>query len=123
MTRRFDRGLGGVGFSEFAILYHLSQARDGKLSRIDLAEKVGLTASGITRLLLPMEKVGLVKREASEQDARVSFVALASGGRRRLAEALERAELLSEEIIPSAKFSDLKKLSAILTELGSIIPR
>jgi DNA-binding MarR family transcriptional regulator len=123
MGRRFDRGLGGLGFSEFILLYHLSQARDEKLSRIDLAEKIGLTASGVTRLLLPMEKVGLIKREADKQDARVSFVCLASGGKRKFSEALERAEQLTDEIISAGKVKDVEKLSNILTELGSTVLR
>jgi DNA-binding MarR family transcriptional regulator len=67
LTRRFDGSLGGVSLSEILILYHLSQAPEGALRRVDLAEKVGLTASGITRLLLPMEKIGLVKRKQDEK--------------------------------------------------------
>ena len=92
VTRRFDGSLGGISFTEFMILYHLSQANDEKMRRIDLASKVGLTASGITRLLLPMEKIGLIKKESNAQDARVSFVLLALGGKTKLEEAVENAE-------------------------------
>ncbi len=70
LARRFDSGLGGVGFNEFIILFRLSQAENEKVRRIDLAEQIGLTASGVTRILLPMEKVGLVKRGTDERDAR-----------------------------------------------------
>ena len=79
VSRRLDNRLSfhGLGFNDFIILYHLSQAPHGKLRRIDLAEKVGLTASGVTRLLLPMEKIGLIKKEANEHDARISYVSLA----------------------------------------------
>lgn len=79
MNRKFDAKLGGLGLSEFIILLHLSKSEDEKLRRIDLAEKVGLTPSGVTRILLPMEKIGLVGRQINEQDARVSFVTLAPG--------------------------------------------
>src|SRR5512141_1775053 len=99
MSRRFDLGLGGLGLTEFIILLHLSQAEGNKMRRVDLSEKVGLTASGITRLLLPMEKIGLTKKEIDTTDARASFVVLASGGRRKLEEAMERAEQLTEEIL------------------------
>jgi DNA-binding MarR family transcriptional regulator len=101
LARRFDNGLGGLGLNEFIILQTLSQAPDERMRRIDLATKVGLTASGITRLLAPMEKVGLVKREATKDDARVSFVALAPGGKRKLAEGMERAEQLAEDLLPN----------------------
>lgn len=119
INRRFDNSLGGVGFNEFIILYHLSQSPDGKMRRIDLAEKIGLTASGVTRLLLPMEKTGLIKRGEAEHDARVSYVLIANGGQRRLAEATERAEELAEELFPAdLKLSELTK---ILLSLGGSI--
>lgn len=117
LTRRFDSGLGGLGFSEFMILFHLSQAEDEKLRRIDLAEKVGLTASGVTRLLAPMEKVGYIKREANSEDARVSSVMLARGGRQKLEEAIERAEVLAEDIIPSGNSKKIKEFCDLLGEM------
>lgn len=117
-ARRFDARLGGLGMSDFLILYHLNQADGEKLRRIDLAEKVGLTASGITRLLAPMEKIGLVKRETNTTDARVSFVTIASGGKRKFEEALEDAEVLADEIISSDKRKDISKYSQLLREIS-----
>jgi len=123
-TQVFDRHLiGGLGFSDLIILYHLSQAEGEKMRRIDLADKVGLSPSGVTRTLLPMEKLGMIKRQESERDARVSFVKLAPGGKRLLSETLERAELLAEEILPSTKLKDQKDASEIfkLFSLGKIV--
>jgi DNA-binding MarR family transcriptional regulator len=118
LSRRLDSKLGGLGFNEFIILYRLSGAEDEKMRRIDLAEAVGLTASGITRLLLPMEKVGLIKKEINEQDARSSFVVLASGGKRKLAEAAERLEIFGEDVLPKEKIKKIEELSELLAELG-----
>lgn len=118
LSRRLDAKLNGLGFSEFIILYHLSQAEGQKMRRIDLAEKIGLTASGITRLLLPMEKIGLIKKEANEHDARVSFVVLASGGKTKLEEGLERMEIFCEQIIPDNKIKKITELSDLLIEIG-----
>jgi DNA-binding MarR family transcriptional regulator len=119
LTRRFDVALGGLSLSEFMILFRLSEVRDEKMRRIDLAESVGLTASGITRLLAPMEKIGLVKREHDEHDARVSHVVLAAGGRRKLEEALEDAELLAEDLLSSAKKPNISAAVAVLTSLAA----
>ena len=119
MSRRFDSGLGGLSLSEFIILYYLSQSEGEALRRIDLAEKVGLTASGVTRLLLPMEKIGLVKSGTLEKDARVRSVILASGGKRKLSEAVERAELLLEEILPADKRGILNESSDLFFELAA----
>lgn len=124
VARSFDRSLGvGIGFTDFVILYYLSQAPEEKMRRIDLAEKVALSASGITRLLLPMEKIGLIKREASTSDARVSYVKLAPGGKRLLQESLEKAELISVEFLPSTKVKKIDEISDIFSSLsmGQII--
>lgn len=49
-----------------------------------------------------MEKIGLVKREQNQLDARVSYVAIAAGGKRKLAEALEDAEDVATQLKPTA---------------------
>ncbi|MBP7133753.1 winged helix-turn-helix transcriptional regulator [Patescibacteria group bacterium] len=123
LARRFDNRLSfhGVGFTEFMILLFLSQSPEEKLRRVDLAEQVGLTASGVTRLLLPMEKIGFIKREATEHDARVSYVALAPGGKRLLIDCMERAEVLSEELLPEPKEKALKGFTELLIELGKTV--
>lgn len=118
LTNRFDRGLGGLGFSEFLILYYISQAEGQKISRIELAKKIGMTASGVTRLLLPMEKVHLVKNGPAETDARVRLVMLSAAGKEKLGEALERLEVFGEDIIPASKSKDLDSISELLLEIG-----
>jgi DNA-binding MarR family transcriptional regulator len=120
-SRRFNGGLDGIGFNEFVILFHLNQAEGGKMRRIDLAEKMGLTASGVTRILAPMEKIGLVKREASKGDARVSFVAITASGKRNLKETLVYSEPFFEEIFPSEKLKKIPGLSDLLIELGGVV--
>jgi DNA-binding MarR family transcriptional regulator len=113
LTRRFESGLpGGLGFNEFMILYHLHQSSDGKMRRVDLADRLGITNSGITRLVAPMEKLGIVRREESKHDGRVVYVALAPGGKRLFSEALETAEYNSEKIIPAKKAGDFHELIA-----------
>lgn len=121
LSRRLDSRLGGLGFNELIILHHLDQADGNKMRRIDLAEKIGLTASGVTRLLLPMEKIGLIKKEANERDARVSYVKLAPGGKTKLTEGLERMEIFCEEIISSDKIKKIKDMSKLLIEINKNI--
>lgn len=121
LTRRFDGHLGthhGVGLTDFAILYYLSQAPSQKMRRIDLADMVGLTASGVTRLLAPMEKIGLVKREANAQDARVSYVTLASGGKRMLEDSLETAEVTSVDLLEGQKEKMVEEMAEVLSVLA-----
>lgn len=122
LSRSFNGCLGGLGMSDFLILYQLSLASDHKLRRIDLAEKIGLTASGITRLLAPMEKIGLIQREENALDARVSYVSIAPGGKRMLKEALERAEIFCEDTFPSDEERELKKFSKFLHQVAKATP-
>ncbi len=113
LMRRFESGLpGGLGFNDFMILYHLHQSPGRRMRRVELADKLGVTTSGITRLVAPMEKLGIVKRVESEHDGRIVDVALAPGGKRLFAEALESAEFNSEKIIPKEKASACQQLVA-----------
>lgn len=118
LSNRLDRGLGGLGFTEFLILYYLNQAEEQKMSRVDLAAKVGLTASGITRLLLPMEKVHVVKSGPQEQDARVRSVTITSAGKQKLEEAVERVEIFTTDIIAKDKLNKLDEISDLLLEIA-----
>ena len=121
IARKMDAKLSGLGYSDFLILYTLSTAPENRMRRIDLADAIGLSASGITRLLLPMEKIGLIKREAHEGDARVSYVAIAPGGQNMLNEAIERAEIFCADIIHPKESPEIERANNILTKLSSRI--
>ena len=115
LARRFSSQ--GLGFGDIAILYAISQTPNEKIRRIDLANQLGLTASGVTRILLPLEKIGVVKREANERDARVSLVALTSAGKTLLTDSLQSAEVVCDDLIPSSKTKKLEELANILEEI------
>lgn len=102
LSRRFDGRLGswhGLSFGDFIVLLHISRAEDGRLRRVDLARELGLTASAVTRMLIPLEKIGLVSRQTDENDGRVGYAVLTKAGREILREALESAEMISEEVV------------------------
>lgn len=73
--------------NDYEVLLHLSHAEGGRLRRVDLAQEVLLTASGITRLLEGLERCGCVIKETCASDARVSYAKLTDAGRAKLAEA------------------------------------
>ena len=118
ISRRFDFLLSvhGLGFGDFIILHHLANSPDGKLRRVDLADLIGVTASGVTRMLAPMEKIGLVSRETNERDARVSFVVLAPGGRRIFKDAASTMNTIAD-LFSESDFKQLDKLAPILNKL------
>ncbi|WP_154224131.1 MarR family winged helix-turn-helix transcriptional regulator [Marinicella rhabdoformis] len=70
----------GISLTEFTIMNQLNESNGGALSRIALADSIGLTASGVTRLLTPMMKNNVVKKTENSRDARQSMVALTTTG-------------------------------------------
>ena len=92
----------GISFTEYMILRFLNEAPQKTMRRIDLAECVGISASGVTRLLAPMEKRKLVEKEANARDARVSLVKVSKVGERIFKEASvsfeHSAQFLSERL-------------------------
>lgn len=119
MSRRFDGlTMHGIGFNDFLILYLLQQAQGGRMRPTDLAERTGLTASGVTRMLLPMEKIGLITRQAAQRDARVSFVVITAAGKRIYEEALGTANLIAKGILPAEFGKNNHPLVGLLKALG-----
>lgn len=84
LERRLDSNLGairGISLAEYRLLRALADAPGAQASRVDLAHAVGLTPSGVTRALRPMEKLGVVSTVKSKRDARLAIAALTSAGR------------------------------------------
>lgn len=77
----------GLTINDYEALLRLSQAEGSALRRIDLASKLVLTASGVTRLLDGLETAGFVAKQACEHDARVTYAVLTDVGREKLREA------------------------------------
>lgn len=121
MLRRLDGALGshhGLSFSDFMLLFYLNRAPGGRLRRVDLAERQGLTASGVTRTLLPLEKIGLVDRQQDPRDARVGYAVISPAGQQLLAHAIVTAQQVSEELLRHAPAEQLDALTAVLGQIA-----
>jgi DNA-binding MarR family transcriptional regulator len=77
----------GLPLGWYDVLVNLSEADGGRLRPTELAERVLISASGLTRLVDRMAEAGLVARERCPTDRRGSFVVLTADGRRTLEEA------------------------------------
>src|SRR5579862_7781557 len=101
---RADAELGavhGLGLSDFAALYHLAEAPGGKLRRVDLARRLALTPSGVTRLLGPLERRGIVAREEGGHDARATYAVLTPSGEELVKDAAVTLGAIAESILGS----------------------
>lgn len=76
----------GISVNEFFLLLHLQKAPRHRLARVELAKRMHVSASTITRMAAPMEKIGLLDREVDERDARLAFVVLTDAGQAKSTE-------------------------------------
>jgi DNA-binding MarR family transcriptional regulator len=77
----------GLTINDYETLLHLSREPEGRLRRVDLAERLLLTPSGITRLLDGLERCGYVAKATCDTDARVTYAVITDTGLDKLAEA------------------------------------
>ena len=77
----------GLSVNEFFLLMHLDRATNKRMARVELAKRMHVSASTVTRMVAPMEKIGVVERELDTRDARFAFVAITSAGQTKLNEA------------------------------------
>ena len=125
-TRRLSAQLSadhGFTISDFEVLLRLGRAPDRRLRRVDLAEEVLLTASGITRLLDGLERKGYVERASCDTDRRVVYAVLTDEGLTKLREAATSHFGQIEELF-GARYDEreLAELGALLARLGGDEP-
>jgi DNA-binding MarR family transcriptional regulator len=108
----------GLTLNDYEVLLRLSREEHAMMRRVDLAESVVLTASGITRLLDGLERVGLVEKASCPADARVSYAKLTDAGRTKLREAAS-THLEGVEELFTSRFSgaELDSLAGLLGRL------
>ena len=90
LERRLSNSLGairGISFAEYRLLHALQDAPESQASRVELAYAVGLTPSGVTRALRPLEKLGLVSTVKNQRDARLAMAALTPAGQELVSDA------------------------------------
>lgn len=119
-TNELDKSLGsihGIGFSEYMVLSNLTKSPNQMMRRVDIADELGRTASGITRLLIPMEKIGLVEKASSERDARVSLVKITKAGKQVVNDAATTVNERSKKLLSNL---DESKVSTLLALMNSI---
>ena len=108
----------GLTLNDYEVLLHLSHSDGGMLRRVDLAERVLLTASGITRLLEGLEASGFVSKETCASDARVSYAKLTPEGAQKLRQAaVTHLRGIDELFVGRYSGSELETLAELLARL------
>ena len=78
----------GLPVSWFEVLIRLSRSPGQRLRMSELATQVGLSTSGLTRLVDRVDEAGLIRREACPSDRRGAFAVLTDDGRQALDKAM-----------------------------------
>ena len=73
----------GLPLTSYEVLLYLADSEDQALRMGELAERLFLSRSGLTRLIDRLVKAGLVERATCESDRRGSFARLTAEGRKR----------------------------------------
>ncbi len=123
LQQQLDGALGdikGITFSEYRLLDSIRASHDG-VSRVNLAKAVGLTPSGVTRALRPLEKLGMVNTVRHERDARRSLATLTEQGEELLSDA---AGVVADSIESNRAIRQLTETEAeTLAKLLGIVGR
>jgi DNA-binding MarR family transcriptional regulator len=121
VVRGLDSTLGahhGLGLSDLALLLELQGAPQGRMRRVELAGRLGVTTSGVARQLGQLERRKIVTRESNPADARLALAVLTEAGEKLLSEALATAEEDAEAVLakhwsPAERQRLSKLLSAV----------
>jgi DNA-binding MarR family transcriptional regulator len=77
----------GLSLAQWEVLHRLDQAPGGRLRMVDITRQLCVSKSGVTQLVDRLERAGLVAREFSPSDRRLTYAALTERG----SEVLRRA--------------------------------
>lgn len=108
----------GLTINDYEALQVLACAEGRRMKRVDLARRLVLTPSGVTRLLEGLESAGLVERAACASDLRVTYALLTDAGAAKLREASCGHEgsirsLMEEHLSPA----EIEQLANVLAKV------
>ena len=92
----------GLTVNDYEALLLLSRAEGKSMRRVDLADALQLTASGVTRLLEGLEGQGLVEKAVCPTDGRVTYAVLTQAGAPDAREGLRRSRRRHPDRVRSA---------------------
>jgi DNA-binding MarR family transcriptional regulator len=123
VTRRLEADLleeHQLPLASYDVLVQLVEAPDRRLRMTELADRVLLSRSGLTRLVDRLEREGLVRREACETDARGLFAVLTDAGFARLKRAAPtHLRGIEDYVVSRLDDAELGVLGALL---GRLLP-
>lgn len=107
-----------LALGSYDVLRHLGEAPGKRLRMNDLADRVLLSRSGLTRLVDRLQREGLVTRESCASDARGLFAVLTPQGQARLSQATPTYQQgVYDHVLSRLNHEELHRLGGILDKL------
>lgn len=102
----------------YDVLLQLAEAPERRLRMTELAARVLLSRSGLTRLVDRLEREGLVARAACATDARVTHAVLTQAGLQRLRQASPtHLRSIAEHVTGRLSADEMQQLAALMAKL------
>ncbi|WP_433237813.1 MarR family winged helix-turn-helix transcriptional regulator [Streptosporangium sp. CA-135522] len=108
----------GLGLSEFRALGHLAASPTSELRMQELADRIGLNQSSVTRLVARLNVAEFTYRDPCPDDKRGVYTVITERGRARYAEASRTYDKTLNAALAEAGRAD-PQLAATLTVLGA----
>jgi len=103
-----------LSLSTFEAIMHITHAETGAISISDLAERIRLSPSQVSRIAIELERKGLIERRRSENDSRSTEVAITDAGRAQLqAAAPAYLQTIRTRLFAPLTERDVKQLARI----------
>lgn len=115
----------GVGLTEYRAIAYLSQSPDKELRVNDLAQRVGLNQSSVTRLVSRLEAKGLTRRDVCPDDGRGVYAVITEQGEALLRNARipygEHVQELLQNVAAHYSQFDVRRLGQAISAIGTLV--
>jgi DNA-binding MarR family transcriptional regulator len=109
-----------LSLSMLEALMHVTHAEGGAISVSELAERIRLSPSQVSRIAMDLERRGLVERRRNESDSRSTELAIADAGRALLQQAAPAyLGTIHAHLFDALNERDVKQLARILGRIES----
>lgn len=107
----------GISGSKLALLRLLATAPEGKAGVMDMARRLGINASAVTRQVRELEKERWLERKHDKNDLRRNYVCLTAKGRRIFRDFHEMAHRFEEKVEKELGKKETASATGILAKL------
>jgi 2,3-bisphosphoglycerate-independent phosphoglycerate mutase len=113
----------GLPLTSYEVLIYLAKAPEGRLRMAELADRVLLSRSGMTRLVDRLEREGLIRRDSCADDKRGAFAVLTDAGAAVLSKARpDHLEAVRRRFLAHFEEAELQQLRGYWGRLVDLSP-